>query len=322
MTITELTSKVLNGYKVDKSDAIQLLEVPLNELTFQANKIRYHFCGNNFDACTIINVKSGKCSEDCKFCSQSIHYKTDIREYPLLSKNQLEKQTLGIYNTGFKRISYVASGKTITEEEFKQIEETVKNLKEKYADIKLCVSLGLLTQKQVEQLEQIGVDRIHNNLETSKTYFPKICTTHSYHDKLATLEKINNKTVKICSGGIFGLGESFEDRIDLALELREHDIKSIPINILNPIKKTPLENSQILSNEEVCRIIAIFRFINPDAYIRMAGGRLLLPDNGRKAFHSGSNAAILGNMLTTDGVRYEEDIKMIRDLGYKMTYEL
>ena len=322
MTIEELTNKVLNGYKVNKSDACKLLEVPLDDLTFQANRIRQHYCGNNFDACTIINIKSGKCGEDCKFCAQSIHYQTNIQEYPLLDKETIEQQTIKIYNTGFKRISYVASGKSITEEEFNTLQETVKELKEQYPDIKLCVSLGLLTQEQIDTLDKIKVDRIHNNLETSHEYFKEICTTHTYQEKLQTLEKINNNTVKICSGGIFGLGESFTDRIDLALELRKHNIKSIPINILNPIKNTPLENNEVLSNEEVCRIVAIFRFINPDAYIRMAGGRLLLPDNGRKAFMSGSNAAILGNMLTTDGVSYEEDIKILNELGYKMTYEL
>lgn len=322
MTIEQLTDKILNGYKVDKSDAIKLLKIPLNDLTFHANRIRQHFCGNNFDACTIINVKSGKCSENCKFCAQSIYYKTDIQEYPLLKKEKLTHQTLQIYNAGFKRVSYVASGRNITEEEFNTIENTIEDLKSKYSDIKLCVSIGLLTQNQIRKLEKIGVDRIHNNLETSQKYFPEICTTHTYQEKLETLEKINNNTIKICSGGIFGLGESFIDRIDLAFKIRKHNIKSIPINILNPIKKTPLENNKILSNDEVCRIVAIFRFINPDAYIRMAGGRLLLPDNGRRAFMSGSNAAILGNMLTTDGVTYEEDMKMINELGYEMIYDI
>lgn len=322
MTIEELTNNVLNGYKVTKSDARKLVKVPLNELTFQANRIREYFCGNNFDSCTLINVKNGKCSEDCKFCSQSTHYKTDIQEYPLLSNEKLEEQTLQIYKKGLKRISYVASGKNITTDEFTIIEESIRKLKEKHSDMKICVSLGLLSQQQIDKLETAGVDRIHNNLETSKDYFKEICTTHSFQDKLDTLKHINNNSVKICSGGIFGLGESFDDRIDLALEIRRHNIRSIPINILNPIKKTPLENNRVLSNDEVCRIIAIFRFINPDAYIRMAGGRLLLDDHGRRAFMSGANAAILGNMLTTDGVAYEEDIGMLKELGYTITYDI
>ncbi|WP_407462570.1 biotin synthase BioB, partial [Methanobrevibacter sp.] len=252
----------------------------------------------------------------------SNHYDTDIEVYPLLSKDELKERSLAIYNSGFKRISYVASGRKITKKDFETISNLIEELKEENKDIKICVSLGLLTNNQIAELKDAGVDRIHNNLESSRNYFKEICTTHSYDEKLDTIEMIKDENVMICSGGIFGMGESFEDRIDLALQLRQFNVKSIPINVLNPIKGTPVEDNEILSNDETCRIIAIFRFINPDAYIRMAGGRALLGDNGRKAFQSGANAGILGNMLTTQGVQMNDDLKLLEDLGFEITYSI
>lgn len=320
--VIELKDKVLNNYKVTKEDAMNLIDVPLDDLTKAANEIRQSFCGNRFDACSIINVKSGRCSENCKFCAQSNHYDTDIEIYPLLSKEELREKSLKIYNSGFKRISYVASGRKVSNKDFETMANLIGELKEENKDIKICVSLGLLTDDQISALNEVGVDRIHNNLESSRNYFSEICTTHTYDEKLETLDMIENENVTICSGGIFGMGEGFEDRIDLALQLREFNVKSIPINVLNPIKGTPVEDNEILSNDEACRIIAIFRFINPDAYIRMAGGRALLGDNGRKAFQSGANAAILGDMLTTDGVSLQEDLELLDDLGFEITYTI
>ncbi len=314
--------KVLKGIQITKNDAMELLDIPFDDLVNAADRIRKHFCGNTFDVCTIINVKSGNCSEDCKFCAQSAYYDTEITTYPLMNKNQLKNKTMGIYNSGFKRISYVSSGKMLNNNEFNTIRDCINELKEEHDDIKICVSLGFLTKQQIDSLETSGVDRIHNNLETSENYFENICTTHSYTDKINTLKSVNNDNIKICCGGIFGLGESFEDRIDLAFKLNDLNIKSIPINILNPIKSTPLENNEILPNEELCKIVAIFRFINPSSYIRLAGGRSLLEDNGQKAFKSGANAAILGDLLTTQGVKYNKDIQMIKELGYEISYEI
>ena len=319
MNIEDFTQKVLDGYMPTRDDAYRLLDVDLDMLCHQADRIRRHFCQDYFDVCTIINIKSGNCSEDCRFCAQSVYYDTDIDHYPLLSCEELKKQTLDVYRQGLKRISYVASGPRLNDDEFRRIHDVITSIKDMHDDIYLCVSLGFLSDVQVRLLEQAGVDRIHNNLETSKTYFSSVCSTHTYNQKLDTLETVDKSNIKICSGGIFGLGESWTDRIDLALQLRKLNVRSIPINILNPIKKTPLENNKILSNRQVCRIVAIFRFINPNAYIRLAGGRLLLEDKGRMAFQSGANAAILGNMLTTTGPRYMDDLEMIEKLGYNIT---
>ncbi|WP_407408795.1 biotin synthase BioB [Methanobrevibacter sp.] len=320
LDVVELKNKVLNNYIVTREDALELVNADLNELAKQANEIRKHFCGNSFDACTIINVKSGKCSENCIFCAQSIHHDTDIDIYPLIDADELKRKTLMLYDSGLKRISYVASGKSVSDNEFIELFNLIKELTDEYGDINLCVSLGILDDKQIRMLKKAGVDRIHNNLESSEDYFTEICTTHSYSDKLKTLDMIDCENVMVCSGGIFGLGETFEDRIDLAIELRQRSVKSIPINVLNPINGTPVENNEILSNDEVSRIIAIFRFINPDSYIRLAGGRLLLGDNGRKAFQSGANAAILGDMLTTDGLKLDDDLKLLDELGFKIVY--
>ena len=319
--LSKLKNKVLKNHKLTKKDAINLIDAPLEELCESANTIRKEFCGNKFDACTIINVKNGLCNEDCSFCAQSKHYNNKTNDgYPLLSKEELKEKSLSILNNGFLRISYVASGKKMSKNEITKISEVIKDLKKEEGNLKICTSLGLLNKDKIAILENAGVDRIHNNLESSRTYFKEICTTHSYDEKLETLKLVKNSNIMMCSGGIFGMGESFEDRIDLALLLRDLNVKSIPINILNPIKGTPVENNRILDNKEVCRIIAIFRFINPDAFIRMAGGRALLEDNGRKAFQSGANAAILGNMLTTTGVQIEDDLNMLGELNYEIIY--
>lgn len=323
MNALELKEKVLNGYNITKDDAMNLVDMPLDELVAAADEIRSFFCGNKFDVCTLINVKNGRCSEDCKFCAQSNHYDTDIDIYPFLSEEELLKQSNSLLDAGFKRISYVASGRKITNKEFGIVASALEQLNEERDDeFHLCLSLGLLNSSQIARLKQLNVERLHNNLESSRDYFKSICTTHSYDEKLDTIEDIIGNGLMVCSGGIFGMGETFEDRIDLALQLRELGVKSIPINVLNPIKGTPVENNEILSNDEVCRIIAIFRFINPDAFIRMAGGRTLLGDNGRKAFQSGANAAILGNMLTTSGVGVEDDLKLLDELGFEITYSI
>lgn len=318
--LSELKDKVLNDYKLTKKDAIKLIDIELDKLCRYANEIRQKFCGNKFDVCTIINIKNGQCSEDCTFCAQSKYYKHDINTYSLLDKYELKEKTLNIFDEGLYRVSYVASGKKININELKVISKLIKELKRENKNIKICTSLGLLNKEEILVLKESGIDRIHNNLESSKNYFKEICTTHTYDEKLDTLKLVKNSDIMMCSGGIFGMGESFEDRIDLALLLRDLGVKSIPINILNPIKGTPVENNKVLSNDDVCRIIAIFRFINPDAFIRMAGGRTLLEDNGKKAFQSGANAAILGNMLNTAGVKLEEDLKILNELSYEIVY--
>lgn len=313
--INKLKDKILSGYNITYNEALSLIETPLNELLEAADEIRKHFCSNIFDICSIINAKSGKCSENCKFCAQSAHYKTNISEYPLLDKEKIVENALYMAEKGVLRFSIVTSGKALTDNDVEILADTIKEIKSK-SNISICASLGLLTDENFKKLKDAGLERVHNNLETSKNFFSSVCTTHTFDDKINALKVALQSGLSVCSGGIIGLGESMQDRIDLAFSLKELGIKSVPLNILSPVKGTPYENNKPLSEEEILKTISIFRFILPDAFIRLAGGRALLSDKGKKAFLSGANAAITGDMLTTYGISVDTDMQIIKETGY------
>ncbi len=314
--VQELNELVQWGDLLTKEQAMRLTDAPLDELTAAANEIRRQFCGDDFDICTIINGKSGKCSENCKYCAQSAHYCTAVETYPLLPVEDVVKEAKYNDEKGMLRFSIVTSGKALTDEEVDQVCELYRAI-HKETGIHTCASHGLLTYEQFKKLKDAGVTRIHNNLETSRRNFPNVCTTHTYDDKINAIKAARRAGLNVCSGGIMGLGETMEDRIDMALDLRELGVRSIPVNILNPIPGTPYEHLSLLTNDEVCRIVAIFRFLVPNASIRMAGGRGLLPDKGKRVFQSGANAAISGDMLTTSGISIDTDKAMLEELGYK-----
>lgn len=311
----QIKDKIINGMDITYNEALSLINAPFDELLNCADEIREHFCKNIFDVCSIINAKSGRCSEDCKFCAQSAHYKTDISEYPLLDKDKIVKEALYMAEKGVLRFSIVTSGKALTDKDVDIIAEVIKEIKSK-SNISICASLGLLSASNFEKLKNAGLERVHNNLEASKNYFPKVCSTHTFDDKVNALKKAVSSGLSVCSGGIIGLGETMHDRIDLAFSLKELGIKSVPLNILSNIKGTPYENNKKLSESEILRTAAIFRFILPDAFIRLAGGRAQLSDGGKKAFLSGINAVITGDMLTTSGISVDTDMQMIKDTGY------
>ena len=313
-----LTDEVLQGKEISKEEALKLVTAPLQDLCSYADEIRKHFCGNTFDMCTIINGKSGRCSENCKYCAQSAHYCTKIEEYPLLDSDTIVEQAHYNDDRGVLRYSIVTSGKALNDAEIENVCQSIRRIKEE-TNVKVCVSFGLLNAKQFEKIKQAGVERVHNNLETSRNNFPNVCTTHTFDDKIKAIKSAQSVGLNVCSGGIMGLGETMEDRIDLALSVRELGIKSIPINLLNPIPNTPYENNPILTNDEMCRIVAILRFINPKSFIRLAGGRGLLEDFGKRCFQSGANAVISGDMLTTtNGMTIEKDMQMVKSLGYEV----
>lgn len=317
MNLYSLTEKVLNGGQINNIEAEYLYNQPLNELCENANKIRKHFCSNKFDICTIINGKSGRCSENCKFCAQSAHNHTGIDEYPLLSDEQILKQAKINHEQGVLRYSIVTSGKYLSDAEIDRMCNVIKKIKNEVG-ISVCVSFGLLNKQQFEKLKQAGATRVHNNLETSRNNFPNICTTHTFDDKLKSIRAAQEAGLEVCSGGIMGLGESILDRIDMAFTLRDLGIKSIPVNMLNPISGTPFGKNKRLSNDDMRRIIAVYRFILPDAFIRLAGGRGLLDDKGKNCFISGANAAISGDMLTTAGITTKTDMQLLNELGYEV----
>ncbi|MEG1497667.1 MAG: biotin synthase BioB [Clostridiales bacterium] len=316
--IEKILNQVLNNEKIDKKTAMALAELPQDELTYGADKIRKHFCGNNFDICAIINAKSGKCSEDCHFCAQSSRYHTaNFQEYPLLNQEEIFKDAQYHQEKALMRYGIVTSGKILNSDEIQALCQSYKAISAKNP-IHLCGSLGLLSHEDFSKLKKSGMSRYHNNLETSRSFFPNICTTHTYDEKIATIKAAQKAGLEICSGGIIGMGETMENRLDLAFTLRDLGIKSVPINILNPIMGTPLEHNTPLSNKEICRTVALFRFILPQAVLRLAGGRGLLKDHGRDAFLSGANGAISGDMLTTTGISIAEDMAMLKDLNYEV----
>ncbi len=314
--VGELKEKVENGGAISREEALELYEAPLEELCRAADELRKKFCGNGFDICTIINGKSGRCSENCKFCAQSAYYRTDAMEYPLLDTQEIVRQARYNADRGVLRYSIVTSGRALKDSEVEQMCAAIREIK-KEVDIEVCVSFGLLSESQFRKVKEAGASRVHNNLETSQRNFPNICTTHTFEDKTAAIKAARAAGLSVCSGGIMGLGETKEDRIDMAVSLRELGVKSVPVNMLNPIPGTPYEKNERLTEDDMRRIAAVYRFILPDASIRLAGGRGLMKDKGEGCFQSGANAVISGDMLTTSGYTIESDMEMISRLGYK-----
>lgn len=310
-----LGNDVINGREISADEAMKLYEEPLEELCAKADEIRRTFCADTFDICTIINGKSGRCPENCRFCAQSSHCRTNTETYPLLSSDEIAAQAKADDDRGVLRFSIVTSGRRLSDDEVDKMCAAVRRIKAE-TGISVCVSFGLLDEEQFAKLRDAGVSRVHNNIETSRRNFPNVCTTHTFDDKLAAIRAAKAAGLSVCSGGIMGLGETVEDRIDMAITLRGLGVKSVPVNMLNPIPGTPMEHNEPLTVSDMRRISAVYRFILPDAFIRLAGGRGLLEDKGRSCFTSGANAAISGDMLTTAGITVETDMRMIGELGY------
>lgn len=294
-----------------------IASMPRKELYELAHRTTRKYLGNRFDSCSIINAKSGNCSENCKWCSQSVFSRCNIEKYPLVSVDRAVKE--GLYNSSFgiKRFSLVTSGKRVSKKEIDEICKIVKALKET-GKIIPCVSLGLIDEEDMNKLTAAGVTRYHCNMESSPSYFGELCTTHTQEEKIKTLKAAEKAGLSLCSGGIIGMGETMVDRIELALLLRDLNVKSIPINFLNPIKGTPLQDAKPLTEDEILTTIAIFRLINPTAFLRFAGGRALISKEiQEKALYIGINSAIMGDMLTTLGNSARNDIAMFKAAGYK-----
>lgn len=314
--IGEMKERVLQGEEIGAGEALALCGEPLEELARAADEIRKIRCGDGFDICAIVNGKSGRCSEDCRYCAQSAYYHTGTEEYPLLETEEIVRQAVSHAEKGVLRYSIVTSGRALSDREVARMCEAIREIR-RQAHIEVCVSFGLLSEKQFAAVREAGASRAHNNLETSKRNFPNICTTHSFDDKVAAIRAAQSAGLTVCSGGIMGLGETWEDRIDMALSLRELGIRSVPVNMLNPIPGTPYEGNRRLDMEDMRRISALYRFLLPEASIRLAGGRGLLRDKGEGCFRSGANAVISGDMLTTSGYTVESDLAMIHRLGYR-----
>lgn len=314
-TIAALADSIIQGYRIQRGDDLSIfLEAPLEELQKGAGILQRHFCGNHVDFCTIINGRSGRCGEDCKYCAQAACHHTGCDEYGFLPKEEILANAKANQDAGANRFAIVTSGRALTGADFEKALNAYRTMKQTL-HIDLCASHGLLTSEQLHRLYETGVTSYHHNIETSRRFFPHICTTHTYDDRIRTIKAAQKEGLCVCSGGIIGMGETWEDRLDMAISLAELGIQSIPINALMPIPGTPLEHRTQLDSRDILRTITFFRFINPEANIRLAAGRKLLPENGATALLSGASASITGNMLTTSGSTIAEDMAMLQRLG-------
>lgn len=316
MNIMQLVDEICAGRRLTRSDSLGFLpETDLDVLCKGADNLRRHFCGNRANLCSIINGRSGRCSENCKFCAQSAHHCTGITEYGFLDAAQILAECRHHEAKGVDRFAIVTAGRTLSDADFEKALEADRLLARE-TKMEICASHGLLTEAQFRQLRAAGVTRYHANIETSERYFPMICTTHTFADKIACIRRAQAAGLEVCSGGIIGMGETWQDRIDMALTLSELHVRSVPINALIPIAGTPLEHLERITEPDILRTAAIFRFLIPEADIRLAAGRNLMEQCGKRAFCSGVNAAITGDMLTTSGNRIREDIAMLHEIGF------
>ena len=311
-----LAAEIIQGRRLTRLDDLTpLLQAGLEDLCAGADQIRKALRGAGYELCTIINARSGRCGEDCTFCAQSCHHQTQAQEYPFLEVEEIVRQGKRDEAAGVQRYSLVTAGRAVTGPELDQALAAYRRLREE-TGLGLCASFGFQSVEDFRRLKEAGVTRYHANLETSRRNFPNICTTHSYQDKIDNIRRAKQAGLQICSGGIVGLGETCEDRLELALDLAELEVDSIPLNLLTPIPGTPLEGTPPLSVEEVRRIVAVFRYINPTAWIRMAAGRGRFADGGAILFRSGANSAITGDMLTTTGTNIAQDLDLMKQGGF------
>jgi biotin synthase len=317
LNLSEIKNSVLNGKYITIKEAQYLASISDNhipELTAYAFEIKKAFLGEEIDLCSIVNAKSGLCSEDCTFCAQSAHYNTDVSTYDFIDERTLLSNIGFCKSKGVKRFSIVTSGKTLDDKAFKKVLKGVKHIKD--AGLIPDLSVGILSRNQLLALKEVGLEGYHHNLETSRSYFPNVCTTHKYDEDVQVVKDAIDLGFYVCSGCIFGIGESWNDRIELAFELKSLNVHSIPVNFLTPIKGTPLENKSILSENEALKIIAVYRFILPDKHIRICGGRntVFSEITKKKLLTSGASGIMVGNYLTTSGFDIDSDLHDIQGL--------
>lgn len=317
--VKELAARIISeGYRISRAEAEALASFPdLNTLCDAADSITTALVGREVDSCSIVNARSGLCGEDCKWCAQSTRHHTGCATYNIIDEEECMAAAHANEQAGVKRFSLVTSGKKVSDADMPGFCEIFRRLG-KETGLYLCASMGLVSREQLDALYASGVRRYHCNLETSESFFPRLCTSHTPEEKKATIRAAREAGMAVCSGGIIGMGESMADRIDLAFELRELDVDSVPINILNPIKGTPLENQPLISEEEVIRTVALFRFILPDKTLRFAGGRARLSQESMlRIMRGGMNGALIGDMLTSIGNKVDDDRKLFEQAEMK-----
>lgn len=314
-----LAQKISQGHSLTKTELTALLDLPytkVRDLFPGADMLREKFFGNRVSLCSITNAKSGKCSEDCSFCAQSVHHGRDVQEYPLKTATELADlgKTVAGTGSGIKRYSMVASGRGLVSEELEVIAGAARELDS--AGIRTCASLGILSDRDFDLLKGSGLKRYHHNLETAPGFFPQICTTHNFSQRVETVNKAKKAGFSVCSGGVFGLGETDAQVVELALLLKELEVDAVPVNFLIPIPGTPLENTPVLTPLRCLKIIGLLRYILADREIIVCGGRIQnLRELHPFVFMAGASGIMTGNYLTRQGRLVEEDLRLIKDLG-------
>lgn len=297
---------------IDKQELLRLYNLDLDELL----KLSSKYVKDEIEFCSLINARNGKCSQNCKYCAQSSHYRTHIDSYPLVKIEEVRKAALDAKSHKASRFAIVTSGKTLDESDFDKMLEMIKEIN-KIEGLNSCASIGILNEEQAKKLAQSGLKRFHHNINTAKSYYPEVCTTHTWQDRLDTCRLVKKYGMELCCGVILGMGESVEQRVEMALELAEIQPNSIPINILMPIPETPFENYlDKIDEENVLRTLAIFKIANPNSILRFCGGRMRLSEeNQRKALNTCVEGIMVGNYLTTIGKNPDDDIKTVEELG-------
>lgn len=297
---------------IDKQELLRLYNLDLDELL----KLSSKYIKDEIEFCSLINARNGKCSQNCKYCAQSSYYRTHIDSYPLVKIEEVRKAALDAKSHKASRFAIVTSGKTPDESDFDKMLEMIKEIN-KIEGLNSCASIGILNEEQAKKLAQSGLKRFHHNINTAKSYYPEVCTTHTWQDRLDTCKLVKKYGMELCCGVILGMGESVEQRVEMALELAEIQPNSIPINILMPIPETPFENYlDKIDEENVLRTLAIFKIANPNSILRFCGGRMRLSEeNQRKALNTCVEGIMVGNYLTTIGKNPDDDIKTVEELG-------
>lgn len=324
MSISSIYAKSISNIKITFSEALELINTAdedLPELLDRANEIREKYFGNQVILCGIVNAKSGKCSEDCSFCAQSAFHETSVEEYPLLAKESILKAVDDAKTNSTGCFSIVTSGKgyVANEKELESILEVVSEI----SGVKKCASLGLITKEQAIKLKEAGLEKFHHNLETAESFFPNMCTTHSYKERVATIMNAKSAGLRVCVGGIFGIGESLEQRVELGIAISELDVDSVPVNIVHPIEGTKIYGrTEKVAVNDVLKLIATYRFLMPDKVIGVFGGRESnLGDRQKEIFRAGANSILVGNYLTVKGNKAMDDINMLKELGLEPVSE-
>ena len=297
---------------IDKQELLRLYNLDLDELL----KLSSKYVKDEIEFCSLINARNGKCSQNCKYCAQSSHYRTHIDSYPLVKIEEVRKAALDAKSHKASRFAIVTSGKTPDESDFDKMLEMIKEIN-KIEGLNSCASIGILNEEQAKQLAQAGLKRFHHNINTCRSYYPEVCTTHSWDDRLNTCKLVKKYGMELCCGVILGMGETIEQRVEMAMELAEIEPNSIPINILMPIPETPFENyHDKIDEENVLRTMAIFKIANPKSVVRFCGGRMRLSqENQELALKTCVEGILVGNYLTTVGREPHEDLETANNLG-------